>query len=104
MFTGFGRGISPSPSISPTPPGVIKRTSVDSFFGKNGATVGENSNSQIWYQRYKHSSFNNPNQSDFGEVKYGAFDGRITNMRGKLLAIDKQGTIEGVIRFALTQF
>jgi hypothetical protein len=88
MFTGFGRG-SPSPSPTPPPgvrsePGGVKRNSVDSFFGKNGATVGEVSSSQIWYQRYKHTSFNHPNQNtQFGDPIYGTFDGRITNKRGE---------------------
>ena len=80
LFGGFGRGISPSPSE----PAVAKRSpSTDSFFGKNGASVGQSSSSQIWYQKYKHSSFSHPNQNNFGEPIYGAFDGRISNMRGK---------------------
>ena len=80
ILSGLSRGVSPA--ISET--GGAKRSpSTDSFFGKNGASVGQQANSQIWYQKYKHSSFSHPNQTSFGEPTYGAFDGRISKFRGK---------------------
>lgn len=79
-LTGLGRGISPSPS---EPPISRRAPSTESFFGVNGANLVSNNTSQIWYQRYKHSSFSSSNQNTFGEPTYGAFDGRITNIRGE---------------------
>ena len=84
-FAGFGRGMSPS-SFSEPVAAARRAPSTDSFFGKHGATVSEvggGSNSQLWYQQYKHSSFSQPSaQTVLGEPVYGAFDGRITNIRG----------------------
>ena len=88
LFAGFGRGSpSPAPSQAPSrsPSQAPSRSpSTDSFFGKNGAMVGQAGSSQIWYQKYKHSSFSHQNQPTFGETPYGAFDGRISKFRGKL--------------------
>jgi len=86
-FAGFGRGISPSLSEPVAVAASRRAPSTDSFFGKHGATVsgevGGGSNSQLWYQQYKHSSFSQSSgQNTFGEPVFGAFDGRITNMRG----------------------
>ena len=81
LLTGLSRGPSPAHSES----AQAKRSpSTDSFFGKNGASVGQQANSQIWYQKYKHSSFSHTNQTSFGEPIYGAFDGRISKFRGKI--------------------
>ena len=82
-----GRGVSPS--LSEPPISSRRAPSTDSFFGKNGANLvsggANNGGSQIWYQRYKHSSFSNT-QHTFGELpSYGAFDGRINNIRGMRL-------------------
>ena len=83
-IAGLGRGVSPSPSEPPIP--SRRAPSTDSFFGKNGANLvsGGSNTSQKWYQNYKHSSFTNPaHQNVFGEHPgFGAFDGRITNIRG----------------------
>ena len=88
LFTGFGRGTtSPSPSATP-PPNRRERSSVDSFFGKNGATVAQSSDSQIWYQKYKHTSFSHQNENTFGDPIYGTFDGRITSKRGEPLLVN----------------
>ena len=80
LLTGLSRGPSPANSESAT---AKRSPSTDSFFGKNGASVGQQANSQIWYQKYKHSSFSHTNQTSFGEPIYGAFDGRISKSRGK---------------------
>ena len=80
LLSGLGRGVSPATSET----AVAKRSpSSESFFGKNGASVGQQASSQIWYQKYKHSSFSHPNQTSFGDPIYGAFDGRISKFRGK---------------------
>lgn len=87
LIMGYGRGggVSPAHSEASLGGGAKRSPSTDSFFGKNGASVGQGpgSSSQIWYQKYKHSSFSHPNQSAFGEPLYGAFDGRISKFRGK---------------------
>ena len=86
LITGYARGISPANSetgVNVNFAGAKRSPSTDSFFGKNGASVGQSSSSQIWYQKYKHSSFSHPNQNSFGEHLYGAFDGRISKFRGK---------------------
>ena len=86
LITGYGRGISPANSetgVNNSFVGAKRSPSTDSFFGKNGASVGQTSSSQIWYQKYKHSSFSHPQQNSFGEPLYGAFDGRISKFRGK---------------------
>ena len=81
---GIGRGVSPSAFSEPPMPSANRRApSSESFFGKNGASlVSSNASSQIWYQKYKHDSFSHHGGSQFGDPIYGAFDGRITNMRG----------------------
>ena len=61
---------------------------MDSFFGKNGATVAQSSDSQIWYQKYKHTSFSHQNENTFGDPIYGTFDGRITSKRGEPLLVN----------------
>ena len=81
LLTGLSRGPSPANSEAAT---AKRSPSTDSFFGKNGASVGQQANSQIWYQKYKHSSFSHTNQTSFGEPIYGAFDGRISKSRGKI--------------------
>ena len=94
LIMGYGRGGGGGGGVSPAHSeaslGAKRSPSTDSFFGKNGASVGQGpgSSSQIWYQKYKHSSFSHPNQSSFGEPLYGAFDGRISKFRGKQSPID----------------
>jgi hypothetical protein len=89
---GYGRGgggMSPS-SFSEPATAARRAPSTDSFFGKHGATVssemgGGSNSSQLWYQQYKHSSFSQPSaHTVLGEPVYGAFDGRITNIRGMI--------------------
>ena len=85
LIMGYGRGVSPANSEASVNHSAKRSPSTDSFFGKNGASVGgAGSSSQIWYQKYKHSSFSHHNQSGvFGDTLYGAFDGRISKFRGK---------------------
>ena len=90
LITGYGRGRGISPANSDIGVATPKRSpSTESFFGKNGASVAQTSNSQIWYQKYKHSSFSHPYQNSFGEQLYGAFDGRISKFRGKIDGISR---------------
>ena len=92
LIMGYGRG-RVSPALSETSMGghQAKRSpSTESFFGKNGANVSQaGSSSQLWYQKYKHSSFSAAQQTSqsgvFGEPLYGAFDGRISKFRGKII-------------------
>ena len=91
LLSGLPRGVSPATSETA---GAKRSPSTESFFGKNGASVGQQANSQIWYQKYKHSSFSHPNQTSFGEPIYGAFDGRISKFRGKT----REGTQSGTAR------
>ena len=89
LIMGYGRGrVSPATSeASLGRQGHQGRSpSTESFFGKNGANVqSQGSSSQLWYQKYKHSSFSAGQGSSggFGEPLYGAFDGRISKFRGK---------------------
>ena len=64
---------------------TTRSPSTESFFAKHGASVSvTGSNNQIWYQKYKHSSFSNSHQNTFGEqAAYGAFDGRISKFKGR---------------------
>ena len=92
LIMGYGRG-RVSPALSETSMGghQAKRSpSTESFFGKNGAALSQTgSSSQLWYQKYKHSSFSAAQQTSqsgvFGEPLYGAFDGRISKFRGKII-------------------
>ena len=95
-LTGLGRGgVSPSPS-EPQPATTNRRApSTDSFFGINGANLvsagggsggAGGASSQAWYAKYKNSSFSSQHSaSSFGENfgSYAAFDGRISNIRGR---------------------
>ena len=78
LIMGYGRG-RVSPALSETSMGghQAKRSpSTESFFGKNGANVSQTgSSSQLWYQKYKHSSFSAAQQTSqsgvFGEPLCG---------------------------------
>lgn len=100
LIMGYGRG-RVSPSLSETSIGghQAKRSpSTESFFGKNGANVSQTgSSSQLWYQKYKHSSFSAAQQTSqsgvFGDPLYGAFDGRISKFRGKIILVTSNGAV-----------
>ena len=101
LLTGLSRG--PSPAQSET--AQAKRSpSTDSFFGKNGASVGQQASSQIWYQKYKHSSFSHTNQPSFGEPIYGAFDGRISKFRGKIGCLMGWSRLQGYTQHLCLHF
>ena len=93
LIMGYGRGrVSPATSEASMGHQAKRSPSTESFFGKNGANVSQGgSSSQLWYQKYKHSSFTAGQGShgggSFGEPLYGAFDGRISKFRGKLIIV-----------------
>ena len=94
LIIGYGRGrVSPATSEASMGHQAKRSPSTESFFGKNGAAVSsQGSSSQIWYQKYKHSSFSAAQQSSqsggvFGDPLYGAFDGRISKFRGKIIIV-----------------
>ena len=82
LITNVGRGRSPT--FSDPGSGAKRSPSTDSFFGVHGARVGGRQSSQLWYQQYQTQAVTQQMDTTFGErIHYGAFDGRITSIRGK---------------------